>query len=182
MPRGVVRPGFLEGAIPHTGVGPGTRVVVARHLPLASITLHGDGRNVAELLGRELNVEQSGVRIADLGVDHLRATSNLHRVGDLVVVLVRRQPANAQQPARSGLRQINAPGSLVDAGVLAIDSLTQYLLISPAVSGQVHGILNAVTLDVAARVDGLQHGPREAQANCIELHTINRPNVGRITA
>ncbi|MOA30083.1 hypothetical protein D3C78_1511370 [compost metagenome] len=104
MPGWVVGPGLLEGAIPNAGVGSGARVVVARHLPLASITLHCDGWNVAELLRRELNVEQSGVRIADLGVDHLCAPSNLHGVGDLVVVLVRRQPANTQQPARRGLR------------------------------------------------------------------------------
>ncbi|MNF76673.1 hypothetical protein D3C84_587930 [compost metagenome] len=63
-PGWVVRPRLLHGAVPSTGIGPGDRVVIARHLPLARAAAHGDGWNVGELLSVELDVEQRGVRVA----------------------------------------------------------------------------------------------------------------------
>ncbi|MNN12245.1 hypothetical protein D3C81_1252280 [compost metagenome] len=106
--RRVVGPGLLEGAVPYTGVGAVHGVVVGRHRPALGLAFNRHGRDVLELLGVELDVEQRGVRISQLLVDDLGVAGDGHRIGHGTAIGIRGDAAHAQHPARRGLRQVDA--------------------------------------------------------------------------
>ncbi|KWV85348.1 hypothetical protein PFLmoz3_05057 [Pseudomonas fluorescens] len=175
-PDRVVGPGLLEGAVPNATVRARHRVVVARHLHFFQLGLDRHGRDAAELLGGKLDVEQRRVRVADLCVDNFSEAGDLHGVGDFVVVLIDRDPGDAHQPAGSCLGQTYATGALVHAGGLAVDSLTQYLLIGSTISGQFNLVFNPVPVDVAPRVHGLKRRPGKPHTHSGKLGVVDRPN------
>ncbi|CAB5722351.1 Uncharacterised protein [Pseudomonas aeruginosa] len=158
-PRRVISPGKLHRAVPDAGISSSVRIVVARHHPLPPLAFQGHGRNVAELLCTELDKQQRGARIPQLGVNHLRVRSDEHRVAHQAAVLVRRQASHAYLPATGGRRQVDPAGALVAGGGLAIDSLAQHLLVRAAVGGYVDGIFDPVPSDVAVGVLLLERRP-----------------------
>ncbi len=182
VPDGIVRPSLFKGAIPHACIAARARVVVTWNLPLSAITYDSHGRNAAELLGGKLDVEQRGVRVADLCVDHLGETGDLHGVRDFVVVLVGRDTGDAHQPASSGLRQIDTARTLVHAGGLAVDSFTKHLLIRAAISRQLNLVFDPVPIDVAPGVHGLERRPSESYAHGRKLGVADRSNPRRTAA
>ncbi|EFQ37061.1 fibronectin, type III [Pseudomonas aeruginosa 39016] len=181
-PRGIVGPGALETAIPDAGVRAQLRVVGGRHLDLAGLALDGDGRNVAELLCAELDVEQSCVWVAQLRVDHLSQTGDQHGVGDQAAVLVRRDPAHAYLPASGRRRQVDALAPLIAAGGLAVDSIQQHLLVGAAVGADVYGILDPVAVHVPTALLLLQGRPGEAQAHGGQLGVGHRTHPRGVAA
>ncbi|MNZ60736.1 hypothetical protein D3C78_788100 [compost metagenome] len=163
-PRRVIGPGPFEGAVPNAAVAARLRIVVARYPPLLPLALQRHGRNVAELLSTEFHVQQGGVRVAQLGVDHLGDADNHHGVGNAVVLRVGGQPAHLHPPALTCRRQVDTTCALVTRSGFTVHGLTQHFHECPAIGGDIHGILDAIALDVAATVLLLQHRPGEAQA------------------
>lgn len=79
--RRVVGPGLLEGAVPYAGIGARNGIVVGRHRPALGLALHGYRRDVLELLGVKLDVQQRSVWVSQFLVDDLGVASDGHRVG-----------------------------------------------------------------------------------------------------
>ncbi|CAH0648626.1 hypothetical protein PSNVIR_02888 [Pseudomonas sp. Nvir] len=167
--RRVVGPGLLEGAVPYACVGTGYRVVVGRYRPTLGLALHGDSRDVLELLGVKLDVQQRGVRVAQLLVDDLGVASDGHRVGDCAAVGVWGNPAHTQHPAGGRLGQVHTHGALVAIGGLAVHGAEVCLDVGAAVGGDIDRVLDAVAVGVAVAVLLRQARPSHAHAHGREL-------------
>ncbi|MNF35822.1 hypothetical protein D3C84_167040 [compost metagenome] len=181
-PRRVIGPCLLEGSVPNAGIGAGFRIVIAGHLPFSGAAVDGHSRDVAELLGRKLDVEQCCVRIAQLRVDDFSEACDLHGVSDFVVVLVQGHSGDTNQPAAVRHRQINTASALVGAGGLTVDSLAQHLLIGAAIGGQLNLVLDPVAVHIATGIDRLQGGPGEAQAHGRQVGIADCSHIGRTAA
>ncbi|QXM18737.1 hypothetical protein [Pseudomonas phage PARCL1pr] len=95
-PGRVVGPRPFERAVPNPRVGAGHRVIVVRHPDHAHVRLARHLGNALELARIELDVQQRGVGVAQLGVNDLGDRLHPHGVGNAVGRLgVRRQPAHA---------------------------------------------------------------------------------------
>ncbi|MNO73194.1 hypothetical protein D3C76_641540 [compost metagenome] len=166
---GVVGPSLLEGAVPYSSVGARNRIVVARHRPALGLALHRHGGDVLELLSIELNVQQRGVRIAQLLVDDLRVARDGHRVSNGAFVGVRRDTADAKHPTRRGLGQVDTHGPLVTVGSLAIHRAKVGLDVGAAIGGNVDGVLNAVPVGVAVFILADKARPRHPDTHSGKL-------------
>ncbi len=181
VPGRVAGPGRLERAVPGAAVATGLRIVVARHPHPPAARFHRYLRNALELAGIELDEQQRGVRVAQLGVDHLGDRLDPHGVGDAVVVLVRRQAAHAHLPAAPRLRQVDTVGALVAAGGLVVQRSLQRFLPGTAVDGDVDRVVDAVADHVTVFLLALDGRPGQAQAHRRELGVAHRADPGRVT-
>jgi len=172
-PGRAVRPGQLKSAVPGTGVSPGRRVVVARHLDDSTANPECPLRDVRELAGVDLDADQRRVGVLQLGVDHLGVARNrgvglgraLGRVGS--------GTPNADCPTFGRGRQIDPVGALVASGGFAAESRRQHLNKITTISRKLNDVIDGVAVGVAVALLLVERGNPELQTDPGQLKVVD---------